>query len=449
MGNALITDLYELNMAASYLRRGMAGTGDVQPVRTPSSTESGLSRCRGPRGFPQLPPVLRLWPRRPVVARDSGFSPGRRRDVRRHALQWGCACSARGRVIFANEPVLEVTAPIAEAQLVETYLLNQITYQTALATKATRCRLAAGDIELVDFALRRTHGAEAGMAVARVSAIAGFEATSNVEAARRFGLKAAGTMAHSYIEAFSTEAGAFRAFAEDLPERTTFLVDTYDTRTGVEAAIGVIRQLGLNGPLGVRLDSGDLARLARETREQLDGAGLPDVRIFVSGGLDEYDLERFRVDKIPIDAAGVGTQMGVSADAPSLDSAYKLVAFGERPVLKLSTGKATLPGAKQVWRRLPIREELLATRNEPGPAGMEPLLVPVMRGGVREGPPDTVAAARQRLERDLDGLYPSACDLHAPTCPPVVLSERLQALRDQVTAGLSAHARGSDGHPPA
>ena len=155
------------------------------------------------------------------------------------------------------------------------------------------------------------------------------------------------------------------------------------------------------------------------------------------------------MDKIPIDAAGVGTQMGVSADAPSLDSAYKLVAFGERPVLKLSTGKATLPGAKQVWRRLPIREELLATRSEPGPADMEPLLVQVMRGGFREGPPDTIAAARQRLERDLDGLSPSARELHEPTCPPVVLSERLRSLTDQLTAGLSLHTRGSDGQPPA
>ncbi len=449
MGNALITDLYELNMAASYLRRGMVGpaTFSLFVRRLPPSRgflvaaglEDSLRYLQsfafdpedlawlGAAGF--LPDVVDMF----AAMRFSG-------DV--HAVP-------EGRVIFADEPLLEVTAPIAEAQLVETYLLNQITYQTALATKAARCRVAAGEIELVDFALRRTHGAEAGMAVARVSAIAGFGATSNVEAARRFGLEAAGTMAHSYIEAFATEAGAFRAFAEDFPERTTFLVDTFDTRAGVAAAIEVIGQLGLNGPLGVRLDSGDLARLARETREQLDDAGLPDVRIFVSGGLDEYDLERFRVDQIPVDAAGVGTQMGVLADAPSLDSVYKLVAFGERPVLKLSTGKATLPGAKQVWRRLPIREDLLATRDERGPADMEPLLVPVMRGGVREGPPDTIAAARQRLERDLGGLDPSVRDLHAPTSASVVMSERLRALTGQVMADLSVQARGSGGQPPA
>jgi nicotinate phosphoribosyltransferase len=449
MGNALITDLYELNMAASFLRRGMVGpaTFSLFVRRLPPSrgflVAAGLEDClKYLKSFAFDPEDL-AW------LGTAGFPADVVDMFAAMHFSGDVLAVPEGRVVFADEPLLEVTAPIAEAQLVETYLLNQITYQTALATKATRCRLAAGDIELVDFALRRTHGVEAGMAVARVSAIAGFGATSNVEAARRFGLEAAGTMAHSYIEAFETEAGAFEAFAEDLPERTTFLVDTYDTRAGVEAAIGVIRQRGLSGPPGVRLDSGDLPRLARETREQLDGAGLPDVRIFVSGGLDEYELERFRADKIPIDAAGVGTRMGVSADAPSLDTAYKLVAFGERPVLKLSAGKATLPGAKQVWRRFPILEECLATRDEPGPAGTEPLLVPVMRGGLRVGPPDTLASARQRLERDLDGLSPSARDLHEPTCPRVVLSERLRALTNRLTADLSPHTRGLDAQPPA
>ena len=211
---------------------------------------------------------------------------------------------------MANEPLLEVTAPIAEAQLVETFLLNQVTFQTALATKAVRCRLAAGDIELVDFALRRTHGIEAGLAVARLSAMAGFVATSDVEAARRFGLRAAGTMAHSYVEAFPTEAEAFRAFASDWPERTTFLVDTYDTHQGVETAIRVIRELGLAGSTGIRIDSGDLAAEARHARQLLDEAGLPDVRIIVSGGLDEYDLERFVREAAPIDSRRGGHSHG-------------------------------------------------------------------------------------------------------------------------------------------
>ncbi len=203
---------------------------------------------------------------------------------------------------------------------------------------AARCVLAAGGAELVDFAFRRTQGPGAGVSVARASAIAGFAATSNVEAARRFGLAAAGTMAHSFIEAYRDEEAAFTAFAEDFPGKTTFLVDTYDTEQGVRTAIEVARRLRLPGPVGVRLDSGDLARLARSARRLLDEAGLPGARIFASGGLDEYAIAGLVADQAPIGAYGVGTKMGVSADAPSLDSAYKLVAYAGRPVMKLSPG---------------------------------------------------------------------------------------------------------------
>jgi nicotinate phosphoribosyltransferase len=244
-------------------------------------------------------------------------------------------------------------------------------------------------------------------------------------------------MAHSFIEAFPSEIEAFRAFAKDHPERTTFLVDTYDTRRGVENAIRVIRELDLTGSLGVRLDSGDLAALARDTRQLLDDAGLPDVRIFASGNLDEYELERFVVEQAPIDAVGVGTRMGVSADAPSLDSAYKLVAFGDRPVLKLSAGKSTLPGAKQTWRRAPIGEDLLSLRDEPGPEGFEPLLTPMMRRGVRTAPPDTLTAARDRCARDLDALPGDATRLRDPVAPRVGLSGALRTLTDRLRSEIT------------
>ncbi|HVL27957.1 MAG TPA: hypothetical protein VM390_07390 [Acidimicrobiales bacterium] len=197
----------------------------------------------------------------------------------------------------------------------------------------------------------------------------------------------------------------------------------------------------MESDLGVRLDSGDLVALARETRRLLDEAGFPQVRIFVSGGLDEHDLRRFVAERAPIDAAGVGTRMGVSADAPYLDSAFKLVQLGDHPVLKLSTGKATLPGPKQVWRRLPIEEDVLATRHEPGPEGFEPLLEPVMRGGVRAQPPGTIAAARARLDRDLDALPPPARDLNAPVPPVVRLSDRLAALSDTVAGEVRQRIR--------
>ena len=437
MSRALVTDLYELNMAASYLRRGMTGLAtfslfvrDLPPGRG-FLVAGGLEDCLGYlESFAFADEDLR-WLSAAGFASESVDAFASLRftgDV--HAI-------GEGRVVLPGEPLLEVTAPIAQAQLVETFLLNQVTFQTAIATKAARCALAAGgDIDLVDFSLRRTHGVDAGMAVARLSAIAGFTGTSNVEAARRYGLQAAGTMAHSYIEAFPDEASAFRAFATDLPGRTTFLVDTYDTLAGVEAAIGVIRELGLTRSLAVRLDSGDLADLARQTRSLLDAAGLPQVRIFVSGGLDEHDLERMRLEAVPVDAAGVGTRLGVSADAPSLDSAYKLVAYDGRPVLKLSAGKATLPGPKQVWRPMPFTEDLLACRDEPGSAGYEPLLLPVMRGGARTGPPDTIAAARARLEHDLAALPAAARDLHEPVPPRVRVSDPLRELASALTDEL-------------
>jgi nicotinate phosphoribosyltransferase len=315
-----------------------------------------------------------------------------------------------GRVVFAGEPLLEVTAPIAEAQLAETVLLNHVTFQTAVTTKAARCVLAARGAQLVDFSFRRTQGIDAGLAVARASAIAGFTATSNVAAAaRRYQLAAAGTMAHSFIEAFGDEQAAFIAFAEDFAGPVTFLVDTYDTGRGVRNAIEVARRLRLPGPVGVRLDSGDLAALARMARTMLDEAGLAGARIFASGGLDEYAIAALAAVGAPIDAYGVGTKMGVSADAPYLDSAYKLAAYDGRPVMKLSAGKTSPPGAKQVYRG--SDGDVLALRDEPPPPGHQPLLVPVMRQGRRGGTAEPLAAAQQRCRADLAWLPPTARSL--------------------------------------
>ena len=445
MGQALITDLYELNMAASYLRRGMVGPATFSlfvrtlPVDRGFEVSAGLEDCLAYLETFAFEEEDLAW------LAGAGFPADVVDAFAGLRFTGDVDAIPEGRVVLPDEPIVEVSGPIAEAQLVETYLLNQVTFQTAVATKAARCRLAAGDIELVDFALRRTHGVDAGMAVARLSAIAGFVATSNVEAARRFGLRAAGTMAHSYIEAFPTEAGAFRAFAHDLPEHTTFLVDTYDTLAGVSTAIDVIRELGLGGSLGVRLDSGDLVALSREARRLLDEAGLPQVRIFASGGLDEFKLERFVAERAPIDAAGVGTRMGVSADAPYLDSAYKLVAFGDRPVLKLSAGKVTLPGAKQVWRRRPLDEDVLGRRDEPGPAGAEPLLVPVMRDGRRVMPPEGIDAARARLQDDLESLPAEARALRRPVVPRVRVSPGLDDLFHEVAERLGRGGAGSAG----
>lgn len=332
-----------------------------------------------------------------------------------------------GRVVLAGEPVLEVTAPLPVAQLVETYLLNQVTLQTMLASKAARCRLAAGSRQVVDFSFRRAQGIEAAMAVARTSAMVGFAATSNVEAARRFGIPAAGTMAHSYVQAFASEEEAFRAFAHDFPARCTFLVDTYDTLRGVAAVIRVVHDLGLSGRLGIRLDSGDLDQLSRQARQMLDEAGLHEVQIVASGGLDEHAIARLLAGGAPVDVFGVGTRAGVSADAPFLDTVYKLVDYGGRPMVKLSPGKATLPGAKQVFRRAG-QDDLLALRAEDGPKGAEPLLVPLMLDGRRTSPPPSLAACRQRFETDLAWLPEAALDLQHPTAPTARTSAHLEQL---------------------
>jgi nicotinate phosphoribosyltransferase len=433
MGLALHTDLYELNMAASYLRRGM------EQKATFSLFVRNLPAHRGFLVAAGLEPCLDFLERFRFDEEDLaylrdglGFAPDiveRFGDVRFAGEAWAVP---EGRIVFADEPLIEVTAPIAIAQLVETYLLNVVTFQTTIASKAARCRLAARDRQIVDFAFRRTQGADAAMAVARTTAMVGFSATSNVEAARRYGLRVSGTMAHSYIESFPSEAEAFRAFAEDFPDRTTFLVDTYDTLNGVRTAIEVIHELGLVGNLAVRLDSGELEALSRQVRVLLDRAGLPDVRIFASGGLDELEVDRLVQAGAPIDAFGVGTRVGVSADAPYLDSVYKLVEFDGRPVLKLSEDKATEPGRKQVFRG--PSGDVVALREEPRPDRSEPMLIPVMRDGLRTGPRRDLEVARHLFEADLVRLPDEARRLRGPVAPQPAFSEALRRLTDQTRA---------------
>jgi nicotinate phosphoribosyltransferase len=342
-----------------------------------------------------------------------------------------------GRFVFANEPLVEVDAPFGAAQLLETVLLNLFTFPTAVTTKAARCREAAQGRVLVDFALRRAHGADAGMAVARAAAIAGFAATSNVAGADRYGLPASGTMAHSFVTAVaggsaSGELGAFRSFAEHYRGDPVLLVDTWDTAGGIERAIVVAKELAAAGRrlAGIRLDSGDVVALARLARQQLDDAGLPDVAVFASGGLDEYEITRLLAAGAPIDGFGVGTNFATSADAPTLESVYKLVAVAGRPMAKHSTGKATLPCAKQVWRRPGFGGDVLGLWDEPNPApGAEPLLEEVDLAA-EPGDPEAVAAAQARFEADWSTLPKQYRDITNPTRYEVEVSVRLQALAE-------------------
>ena len=430
MGSALSTDLYEINMAASYLRRGMTEPATFSlfvrdlPPAWGFLVACGLERCL------EYLERLRFADEDLAYLRDTQGYPEETlhalADLRFTGDVWAVP---EGRVVFADEPLLEVTAPLPEAQLVETYLLNQVTYQTAIASKAARCRLAAPDKQMVDFAFRRVHGAEAALAVARATSLVGFAATSNVEAARVLGIRATGTMAHSYVEAFPSEADAFRAFAEDFSDRVVLLVDTYDTERGVEKAIEVARDLGVR-LRGIRLDSGDLAALAKEARRLLDDAGLEDTQILASGGLDEHAIAALESAGAPIDAFGVGTKVGVSADAPYLDSVYKLVAYAGRPVAKLSTAKATLPGPKQVWRLPGMAGDTIGLRHEEGPEGAEPLLERVMGGGTPRGAGD-LDSARARFGSDLEVL-PATLRTLDPKPYPVSRSEALLDLSDRV-----------------
>lgn len=435
MATALLTDLYELNMAASYLRRGMTATATFSLFVRTMPPERGFLVAAGLDDCLAFLERFRFEEDELDYLRDTvGFGEPTLMALRELRFTGDVWAVPEGSIVFAGEPLLEVTAPLAEGQLIETYLLNQVTYQTAVASKAARCVLAAGGRDVVDFAFRRTHGIEAAIAAARTSAMVGFAATSNVEAARRYGLVAAGTMAHSFVEAFGTEQAAFRAFAQDFPSRTTFLVDTYDTIQGVRTAIEVIGELGLSEGLGIRLDSGDLGALARESRRILDASGFPQVRILASGGLDEYAIDDLVTGDAPIDAFGVGTRVGVSADAPYLDSAYKLVEVGGRPVLKLSPEKVTAPGRKQVFRRPGLADDVVGLRDEPVPEGSRPLLEPVMRTGRRTDGAFDLADARRRFEQDVAELPEAARSLRSPVSPVPRASDQLQALSERVAA---------------
>jgi len=433
--SGLLTDLYELNMAASYLERGMGGEA------TFSLFVRQLPPTRGFLVAAGLEPALEFLEgfglseeELDYLGRELGFEDpvlDALGALRFHGDVWAVP---EGRVVYANEPLLELTAPIAVAQLVEPFLLNQVTFQTTIASKAARCVIAADGRDVIDFALRRTQGLDAALAVARTSSIVGFAATSNVEAARRYGLRPTGTMAHSYIESFPSEREAFRTFARDFPNRTTFLVDTFDTMNGVLTAIEVIEELGLaeSETLGIRLDSGDLNALSHSARALLDKAGLEHVRIFGSGGLDEIEVDRLVRGGAPIDAFGIGTRMGVSADAPSLDSAYKLVEYDGRPILKLSAQKVTEPGRKQVFRG--PNGDVIGLRDEDVPDDHEPLLVPVMQGGERIGPHRTLETARSLFRSDLERLPEAARRIEDPVAPLARISKRLDDLYEKARA---------------
>ncbi len=340
-------------------------------------------------------------------------------------------------VFFANEPVIEVTAPIIEAQIVETLLLNLFNVQAMLATEAARVVAAARGRTIVDFAARRTQGIDAALKLARSAYIAGFAGTSNVLASRRYGIPAVGTMAHSFITSFDSEAEAFSAYAASFPANSTFLVDTFDTIQGVRNAISVAKRMREHGQKlnAVRLDSGDLLRLSVEARDMLDADGMPDVQVLASGGLDEFEIEDLITDGATIDGFGVGTNVGTSSDYPWLDCVYKLVEYDGRPTMKLSEDKETLVGSKQVFRHRDANGsysgDIIGCADESAPSSAEALLTDVMRDGKRLHGTPSLTELRRRFAAEIAQLPDAHRRIRSPEDYPVRISAMLQSRQER------------------
>jgi nicotinate phosphoribosyltransferase len=434
---ALLTDLYELTMAQVYFQNRKSGGATFSLFIRSYPPNRGYFVAAG------LEEVLKGLERFSFTDDDIDYLRGTKlfapdfldflKDLRFTGEAWAVP---EGRIFFKDEPILEITAPLIEAQIVETFVINQINLQTLIATKAARCLHAADGRGVVDFSLRRAQGVDAGLKVARASYLAGFEGTSDVLAGKRYGIPIVGTMAHSFILSFEREIDAFRRFADSFPNSSTFLIDTFDTVAGARKAVEVGREMARRGKRlrAVRLDSGDLAALSRQVRRILDDAGFDDVAIVASGGLDEYELDDLSKTNAPINSYGVGTKMGVSGDAPWFDMAYKLVEHEDRPVLKLSTGKATLPGKKQVFRFLDERRRLvkdvIGIRGD-SVAGAEPLLDKVMENGkIGRGLP-TLTAIRSRFLEEFGRLDDRYKAIRNPATYPVELSPKLAALKTE------------------
>jgi nicotinate phosphoribosyltransferase len=437
--DTLLTDLYELTMLQAYRAGGMNDTAVFEmfvralPPRRNFLLAAGLEQV--------LEYLLGLrfsdgdldW-----LAATGRFDAGFLDSLRDFRLTGDLDAMPEGTVAFADEPLLRVIAPLREAQFIESRVLNLVHLQTLVASKAARCVLAAAGRPLIDFGLRRAHGAEAGLLSARASYIAGFAGTATVEAARRFGVPAFGTMAHSFVQAHDDEAEAFAGFARAQPENATLLIDTYDTAAGARKVVALAAH-GL--PVqGVRIDSGDLGAHAREVRRILDDGGLAQVRIFASGNLDEDRLHDLVSAGAPIDAFGVGTRMNVSADAPFLDCAYKMVEYASKARRKRSEGKATWPGRKQVFRSVDgsgtMTGDLLGLDSDDAPGTR--LLSPVLRAGRQVEPPQSLESVQERARAQIATLPAPLRGLDPAPPYPVAVSASLRALADQVDAQTRA-----------
>lgn len=442
--SALFTDLYELTMLQAYLVEGLQDEAVFSLfVRRLPKERNFLLACGLEQVLEYLEELHFTSDELAYLAATERFSEPFLDWLKDFRFRGDVYAVPEGTVVFGGEPLLEIVAPLPQAQLIETFVMNQVQLQTVLASKAARVVSAAAGRPVIDFGARRMHGVDAAVLAARAFHIAGVAATSNLLAGQRFDLPVAGTMAHSYVQAHQSEAEAFKAFAELYPE-TVLLVDTYDTLDGVRRVIALAQELGDGFHVrAVRLDSGDLGELARDARSLLDRAGLAQVEVFASGGLDEGAIAELIRQGAPIDGFGVGTAMGVSNDAPTLDIAYKLCEYAGQGRLKLSPGKPILPGRKQLFRASSSGEaagDVIACADESLPG--RPLLRCVMRGGRRlpesfEG----LAALRERARSEIAALPPTIRALSpADLSYPVTASPKLQTLAQETARRVAGRA---------
>jgi nicotinate phosphoribosyltransferase len=442
----LLTDLYQLNMIQAYLDHGETETAVFEffvrklPPRRGFLIAAGLEQALYFLENLRFAPEEIDW-----LTRTRRFDKALLDRLAAFRFTGDVHAMPEGRVFFANEPILRVTAPMPQAQLVETRLINILHFQSLIAAKAARLLLAAPGKLMVDFGLRRAHGAEAGLMAARASYIVGFAGTATMLAEEEFGIPTFGTMAHSFVEAYDSESTAFECFARSRPQNLTLLIDTYDTENAARKVVALAPRLAALGIKirAVRLDSGDLIALSRDVRRILDAGGLSDVTIFASGGLDEDYVSEIVQAGAPIDGFGVGTNLTTSSDVPALDCAYKLQEYAGLARRKRSVGKATWPGRKQVWRRYGsdgrMAGDVLSLESDTQ-AG-EPLIELVMKDGRRVGPAPTLGDIRARAAHDLERLPEPLRDLEPGAQYPVEIADALVRLAAEVDDRLAQRER--------
>jgi len=433
----LTTDLYELNMVQAYLDRGEDKEAVFEFFVRRLPPRRGFLLAAGLEDVLTYLETLRFSSSEIDWLKSTGRFRGNLIDyLAGFRFSGDVHAIAEGTICFPNEPLIRITAPLTMAQIVETRLINILHFQTMIASKAARMVLAAPGKLLSDFGLRTAHGAEAGLFSARASYIAGFASAANVLAGERYGIPVVGTMAHSFVQVHDDEMTAFENFARARPDGVVLLIDTYDTEAGARKVVQLAPKLKADGIAirGVRIDSGDLASMARKVRDILDAGGLKDVIILVSGGINEDVLQTMMAARTPIDGFGIGVNLDASIDAPSLDCAYKLQDYAGKPRRKLSEGKATWPGRKQVWRSYGadrrMRGDILSLEND-SQAG-ETLIAPVMRGGQRLAPAPTLAQIREHATRELGKLPEPLRKLEGGMEYPVEISKALRALAAQM-----------------